>query len=103
MNTLQIFSNAEFGEIRTIKEDGKVLFCGSDVAKALGYKRPNDAVSAHCRGTVKRRIADTIGREQEMNFVTEGDIYRKCYHLSDKTAVTFTGRKHSDFYISPAK
>lgn len=76
MNELQTFSNPKFGQIRTIEEDGKVLFCGSDVAKALGYKRPNDAISAHFRGTVKRRITDSIGREQEMNFIPEGDIYR---------------------------
>lgn len=55
MNELIIFNNPEFGEVRTIEEDGKVLFCGNDVAKALGYKRPNDAISAHCRCTVKRR------------------------------------------------
>ena len=76
MNELQIFQNPKFGEIRTIEENGKVLFCGADVAKALGYKRPNDAISAHCRGTVKRRITDSIGREQEMNFIPEGDVYR---------------------------
>lgn len=76
MNELMIFNNPEFGEIRTIEENCKVLFCGNDVAKALGYKRPNDAISAHCRGTVKRRITDSIGREQEMNFIPEGDIYR---------------------------
>ena len=52
-----------------------MLFCGSDVAKALGYKRPNDAISAHCKGTVKRRTP-TNGGMQEMLFVTEGDIYR---------------------------
>ena len=40
MSELIIFNNPEFGQIRTIEEDGKVLFCGSDVAKALGYKRP---------------------------------------------------------------
>lgn len=71
-----IFNNPEFGKIRTIKDDGKVLFCGKDSAAALGYKRPNDAISAHCRGTVKRRIIDSIGREQEMLFIPEGDIYR---------------------------
>lgn len=54
MNELQIFQNEEFGEIRTFEEDGKVLFCASDVAKALGYARPNDAVTAHCRATVKQ-------------------------------------------------
>ena len=43
MNELMIFNNPEFGEIRTIEEGGKVLFCGSDVAKALGYKNPTKA------------------------------------------------------------
>lgn len=76
MNELKIFENPKFGNIRIITEDNKTLFCGSDVAKALGYKRPNDAITAHCRGTVKRRITDSIGREQEMNFIPEGDIYR---------------------------
>ena len=32
MNELQIFQNEEFGEIRTIEEEGKVRFCASDVA-----------------------------------------------------------------------
>lgn len=75
MSELIIFNNPEFGQIRTIEEDGKVLFYGSDVAKALGYKRPKDAVSAHCKGAVKRRTL-TNGGEQEMNFIPEGDIYR---------------------------
>ena len=53
-NQVQVFENEQFGKVRIIDEDGKVLFCGSDVAKALGYARPNDAVSRHCRATVKR-------------------------------------------------
>lgn len=73
---MKIFKNEKIGEIRTVEENGKILFCGSDVAKVLGYARPNDAISAHCRGTAKHRIMDSIGREQEMLFITEGDIYR---------------------------
>ena len=45
MNELQIFNNPEFGEIRTIEENGMVLFCGSDVARALGYAIPSKAVN----------------------------------------------------------
>lgn len=56
MNEMQVFRNPEFGSIRTIEGDGKVLFCASDVAKALGYVRPNDAIVSHCRCTAKRRI-----------------------------------------------
>lgn len=75
MNELMIFDNPKFGNIRTIEEDGGVLFCGSDAARALGYKRPKDAIAAHCKGAVKRRT-HTEGGEQEMVFVREGDIYR---------------------------
>lgn len=75
MNELKIFENPKFGQIRTITEDGVTLFCGKDVAAALGYKRPNDAIAAHCKGTVKRRIP-TNGGDQEMLFITEGGIYR---------------------------
>jgi len=76
MNELQVFNNDQFGSVRTINEDGAVLFCGSDVAKALGYSRPNDAVSAHCRCTAKRRIATAQGNESDMSFIPEGDVYR---------------------------
>ena len=47
MNEVTIFNNEEFGEIRTLEaEDGKVLFCGKDVAEAIGYKDTRHAVSA---------------------------------------------------------
>ncbi len=75
MNELKIFENQKFGQVRTINEDGKILFCGSDVAKALGYARPNDAINAHCRATVKRSTPIS-GKVQEINFIPEGDIYR---------------------------
>ena len=75
MNELQVFNNEQFGSVRTISEDGTVLFCGSDVAKALGYSRPNEAVGDHCKGTVKRRTP-TSGGWQEMSFIPEGDVYR---------------------------
>ena len=76
MNQVQIFENPAFGQVRTIEERGNVLFCGSDVAKALGYSRPNDAISQHCRSTVKHRIATTQGNAADFNFIPEGDLYR---------------------------
>lgn len=54
MNELKIFESQEFGQVRTIEEDGKVLFCGSDVAKALAYTNPNKAINDHCRAITKR-------------------------------------------------
>lgn len=37
MNNLQIFSNSEFGNIRTITIDDEPWFVGKDIAEALGY------------------------------------------------------------------
>ena len=38
MEGIEIFSNEEFGEIRTVVIDGEPWFVGKDVAIALGYK-----------------------------------------------------------------
>ena len=74
-NELQIFNNPEFGQIRTVEENGKVLFCGADVAKALGYANPRKALIDHCKGVTKRDTP-TAGGIQQMSFIPEGDIYR---------------------------
>lgn len=89
MNKLQIFKNADFGEVRTIEENGSVLFCGSDVAKALGYSRPNDAIAAHCRATVKRSTPIS-GKIQEINFIPESDLYRLAFSSKLPAAEKFT-------------
>ena len=52
MNQMEIFKNPEFGSIRVIEENGKYLFCGTDVAAALGYSNPRDAIIRHCRYVV---------------------------------------------------
>lgn len=75
MNELQIFNNEEFGEIRTITKDDKTYFAGSDVAKALGYAIPHKAVQTHCKGVLKWNIPTNSGN-QDVLFITEGDIYR---------------------------
>lgn len=75
MNELQIFKSEEFGTVRTVDVDGQTYFVASDVASALGYSRPADAVTAHCKGSVKRRVL-TNGGEQEVKVIPEGDVYR---------------------------
>lgn len=47
MNDLQIFSNPEFGQVRTVEIDGTPWLVGKDVAVALGYKNPGKAIIAH--------------------------------------------------------
>ena len=75
MNELQVFQNDQFGQVRTIEENGKVLFCGKDVAAALGYSNPRDALIRHCKGVVKRDTL-TSGGTQEISYITESDLYR---------------------------
>ena len=72
---ISTFNNSEFGEIRTIQNDSGILFCGSDVARALGYARPADAISAHCKG-VCVLPTPSAGGVQNTKFITEGDVYR---------------------------
>ena len=38
----------------TILDGETLLFCGSDVARALGYARPGKAIIDHCKGVLKR-------------------------------------------------
>jgi len=78
MNQLQVFENSAFGSVRTVEEDGKILFCGSDVAKSLGYDQPHKAVERHCKkdGGTFHTVIDSLGREQLAKFITEGDLYR---------------------------
>ena len=47
MNDLQIFSNPEFGQVRTVEIDGQPWLVGKDVAVALGYKNPQRAIRDH--------------------------------------------------------
>ena len=89
MNTLQVFESAAFGTVRTLEEDGVVLFCGADVAKALGYSRPNEAIAKHCKGTLKRRTL-TEGGAQILLFIPESDLYRLAFGSKLPSAEAFT-------------
>ncbi|HHX62251.1 MAG TPA: Bro-N domain-containing protein, partial [Epulopiscium sp.] len=49
MSNLLIFNNTEIGTVRTTKENGKVIVCGTDVASSLGYTNPQKAVKDYCK------------------------------------------------------
>lgn len=87
MNELKIFNNDEFGQVRTVNIDGKPYFVGKDVANALGYSNPRDAISRHCKGVVKRDSFKEGG--QPIAFIPEGDMYRLITHSKMKSAERF--------------
>lgn len=80
MNDLQIFSNPEFGRVRTVELDGQPWLVGKDVAEALGYKNTKDALERHIDDEDKRQndgvvIHDSIGREQHPVIINESGLY----------------------------
>ena len=68
MSKLTIFENKRFGTVRTIEENGKVIFCGTDVASSLGYTNPQKAIKDHCKkdGVTFRSVIDSLGRTQQI-------------------------------------
>lgn len=87
-NKIEVFTKAEFGELRTVNVGDKIMFVASDVAKALGYSRPADAITAHCKGSVKCRLP-TNGGMQELKIIPEGDVYRLITHSKLPAAEKF--------------
>ena len=91
MNQMEIFKNPEFGSIRIIEEDGKYLFCALDIAAALGYAKPRNAISTHCRYALKRGVPHPQNPEHsmDMTFIPEGDVYRLIVHSRLPSAERF--------------
>lgn len=92
MSNIQIFNNPDFGTVRTLDNDGTVLFCGADIAKALGYSNPSKALNDHCKGDLTKRypIADSLGRTQDAIFIPESDLYRLVFGSKLPSAEKFT-------------
>ena len=88
MNDLRVFENKNFGSVRVVEEEGQPLFCGADVARALGYAKPQNAIAAHCKGALKRGTP-TTGGFQELLFIPEGDVYRLITHSQLPAAEDF--------------
>ena len=87
MSDLQVFNNEMFGDIRTLQIEGKIYFVGKDVAKALGYSNPRDAISRHCKGVVKHDNFKEGGHQVAL--LKEGDIYRLITHSKLPSAEKF--------------
>lgn len=87
-NKIEVFKNEQFGEVRTILDGETLLFCGSDVARALGYARPGKAIIDHCKGVLKRDTL-TSGGTQSLSYITEGDVYRLIVHSKLPSAERF--------------
>jgi anti-repressor protein len=75
MNELQIFNNAEFGQIRTVTKDNEPMFCLGDLCRALDLtsKGVRQRLSDEVISTYP--IEDALGRMQNSLFVNEDGLY----------------------------
>lgn len=95
MNNLQIFSNEEFGQIRTMVIDGEPWFVGKDVAEALGYSNSSKAVSVHA--SEEDRILKMIEADSQNGnvvktqtaFINESGLYSLIFSSKLDSAKRF--------------
>ena len=88
-NDVELYKFDEHG-VRTVQEGEQILFCAKDIAEALGCQNTNKAIGDHCHGVTKRYpISDSLGREQQARFITEGDVYRLIASSKLPSAVRF--------------
>ena len=77
MNEMMIFSNPEFGNVRTVMINGIPWFVGIDVAKALGYAKPNEAIRTNTNkeDTSIAGVSDANNHTQQMIVINESGLY----------------------------
>ena len=77
MNEITLFSNPEFGEIRTVDMNGSTWFVGRDIATVLGYSKPQNAIASHVDedDTLIQGIIDSMGRPQNTTLINESGVY----------------------------
>lgn len=71
---LEIFKENGW-EVRAINRAGEPWFVAKDVAEALGYKNPHDAIRSHCKGVSDIRTP-SAGGIQRVKIIPERDVYR---------------------------
>lgn len=90
MNNLQIFNSPEFGQIRTIQQNGEAWFVGKDVAQALGYSQTAKAVREHVKDNHKgMSVLDTPGGKQETTIIDEAGLYSLVMRAKTEKAEAF--------------
>lgn len=90
MNTLQIFKNKEFGQIRTVTIDNEPWFVGKDVASALGYTNPQKAVRDHVSEEDRgMNEMDTPSGRQNLVVINESGLYALIFGSKLESAKRF--------------
>lgn len=89
-NEVRVFESAKFGQVRTSKtESGDPLFCLVDVCKALGLSNPRKVKTQLSPKGVTISDTPTNGGVQQLNFITEANLYRCIFQSRKEEAEQF--------------
>lgn len=90
MEELQIFSNAEFGDVRTILRNGEPMFCLADACRVLDISNPSKAKTRLREdGVTTSEGIDALGRTQTLNFISEPNLYKLIFQSRKPEAEKF--------------
>lgn len=91
MNELKIFQNPEFGAVRTIVVDDEIWFVGNDVARALGYQKPDQAVRTNVsdEDSTLMGVSDSNNHTQKMKVINESGLYDLVFESRLSSAKRF--------------
>lgn len=90
MEELQIFSNSEFGDVRSIIKDGEPWFCLADACRILEIKNSRDAKNRLMQdGVGTTDIIDSLGRNQTADFINEPNLYKLIFQSRKAEAERF--------------
>lgn len=87
---IKIFKNPQFGEIRTVETGSEPWFVGRDVAEALGYERPDNAIRNHVDEEDKlMHQISASGQKRNMTIINESGLYSLILSSKLPTAKEF--------------
>ena len=90
MNELQIFNNAEFGQIRTITKDNEPWFVGKDITDKLGYQNGSRDISRHVDDEDQEvMLIPNDNQSRNMLVVNESGLYSLILSSKLPTAKKF--------------
>ena len=103
MGDLKIFTNEEFGEIRTSVVNSEPMFCLSDICKSLGLSQPSKVKERLNEKGVRTIPTLTSGGEQNLLYINEPNLYKVIFQSRKESAERFTDWVTSDVLPSIRK
>lgn len=99
INTInaEIFSSAEFGEIRTVAVNGEPFLMLKDVCTVLEIGNPSQAKTRLKKdGVIINEVIDSLGRTQKADFINESNLYKLIFQSRKPQAERFSEWVTSD-------